>query len=395
VRSIPSVKDVARPELISRALEQISRHTPERSRDAEARLWAALELLPVELDWETALQTALQLRLQAFYDPDSQSVFLDRGLAPGARRRVLAHELVHALTDQHFALAARLSDASASEDARAALLSIAEGDADALVTTLWDAASPDADDAVPGAISDTFGDASSAPELLPEVVSRALAAAYVDGAAAVRRQLADGGWRAVDGLYREPPRSTHELLHGDPTPSAPLAAGELPAGLTQTYADVLGEQTWRTVLESWLPLDAAAQLASAWRGDRLSLVESSSQRALVWEVRSNVLHATESAAAARRGLRLPAPSHAARARDFACRAHRDHGALAAWRDGPSLFLTWLESKLEATPASTQCNTLLDWAAATTRRVPEALDPGPARLIGPTRPNPGGNGSAPR
>jgi hypothetical protein len=207
----------------------------------------------------------------------------------------------------------------------------------------------------------------------------------------VRRELADGGWPAIDALYRDPPDGTHALLHAAPSPSSALPAPELPAELKLTSTDVLGEQSWRTLLESWLPLDVAAELASAWSGDRLSSFEGAGERVLVWEIRSDVLHATEAARATRRGLRLPLAPESHAATDFACRTHRDTGALGQWGHGPSLFLVWLVTAA----ATTRCDTLLAWARAPAAPVSGGSDPGPRRLIGPSRPNPAGNAFAPR
>jgi hypothetical protein len=391
-RRVPKVDDVARAELVARALEQVRRHTSERSRDAEARLWTCLELLPPELDWDTALRTALEQHLDGFYDPDRQSVVIDRALTARARRRVLAHELVHALTDQHFALAAHLADDGDSADGRAALLSLAEGDAETLVGTLSEGGSEnDAPSSIDG-IDGSIAAPSVAVTELPEVVTRALAAAYLDGAAAVRRHLDAGGWSAVDALYRNPPSSTHELLHDQPSPKVSLASPTLPAELTATFTDTLGEQTWRTVLETWLPLDAAADIASAWRADRLTLLDGPDARALVWEIRADIPHAIEAIAAARSALRLtPSPGDTRRATDFACRAHRDGGALGQWRQGPSSFFAWLSSRSEPV----RCNTLRAWASGAPRPASTEDRPGSStpHRSPPTQPR--RNESAPR
>jgi hypothetical protein len=373
IRERPELDAVSRVELVERAWHWIETQSSVEQRAAEAELLVRLELLPADIAWEPALRAVLARRLKGFYDPSTRRIVIDRQLPPRERRRVLAHELVHALADQHHALGARLT-ASGSSDRRAALLTLAEGDAESLVGEL---ALPELDAAAEG----------DEPEL-PGVLARSLSAAYVDGVAAVQRVVERGGFAAVDKLYHQPLDGTHQLL----APSFPLAipgaVAALPGvtapepGWRLRHADVLGAQTWRTVLEEWLPPARAAELARGWDGDRLELFERSGQRLLVWQVRSQAELAAAVVQAVSHGLRLEPPEPAARtprATGLWCRAQRDGAVMGRWSQGRRLVIAALTDAAQ----TVQCESLAAWTIPAAPRQTRRRDPGPPRLIGPT------------
>lgn len=372
-RERPELDAVARVELVERAWHWIETQTSAEQRAIEAELLVRFELVPHGFAWEPALRDVLAHRLQAFYDPSTRRIVIDRQLPASERRRVLAHELVHALVDQHHALGARLA-APGSADLEAALLTLAEGDAEAVVARLE--------------LGATADDAQPEPEL-PGVLARSLSAAYVDGFAALQRVLERGGFAAVDTLYRQPLDGTHQLLAPnfplEIPPAVPALPGVTPPepGWTLRHADVLGAQTWRTVLEEWLPAARAAELARGWDGDRLERFEREGRRMLVWQVRSQVAVAAAVAQAVSHGLRLaPADERGARtprASELACRAQRDGAVMGRWIRGRSLVIAALTDAAQ----TVQCESLASWTIPATRRQTRPRDLGPPRLIGPT------------
>jgi len=250
----------------------------------------------------------------------------------------------------------------------------------------------------------------SEPEL-PGVLARSLSAAYVDGRGVVQRLLRRGGFAAVDALYRKPPAGTYQLLAAnfplmipdavpalpDLTPPNPTLLGPMPPGSTPSdpgwalrHSDVLGAQTWRTVLEEWLPPERADELARGWDGDRLGWFERAGQRLLVWEVRSDAEHAAPLARGVAHALGLATPERdsrtdarldrpTARATGFTCRAQRDGGVMGRWIHGRSLIL----AALSGAARSAQCDLLATWTIPALRRQKPGRDLGPPRLIGPT------------
>lgn len=384
-RERPPLDAVPRVELVERAWHWIETQTSAERRDTEAELLVRLELVPAEFAWEPALRALLARRLQAFYDPATRRIVIDRALPARDRWRVLAHELVHALVDQHHALGARLV-AAPSADRQAALLTLAEGDAEALVAQLRPPAAR-----APSAAGAAPLDLDAAPDgdrPLPGVLARSLSAAYADGRAALQRVLERGDFAEVDALYREPPAGTHQLLapgfpeRRPPPPS--LLPGATPPGPAWTlrHSDVLGAQAWRSVLEEWLPPERAAELAQAWDGDRLEAFERGGERLLMWQVRSRAELAGAVAKAVSHGLGLSEPAgrrRTARATGLSCRAQRDGGVMGRWVQGRSLVIAALTGAAQ----TVQCESLAAWTIPAAPRQTQRRDLGFPRLIGPS------------
>jgi len=356
----PALVALSARQLARRASEQVVRDVPEGVRRAQAQLLWRLQLVARDFELSSALEVALAGQLQAFYVGTPPTIFIDRALRGAQRKVALAHELVHALQDRQQALVRRLAYEPDAWDRQSALHALAEADALAVVERLGlsdTGASPATNEVVsPGAS-------------LPGVIARSLAAPYLDGRARVRELLAQGGFAAVDAELRDPPRSSHELLHGAAaSPSAVLAGFAAPGrGFRLVYSDVLGEQSLRCVLEEWAPRALAAELASGWAGDRVSTFGSTEDGALVWELafdRPERAAAVSSLLVAQ--LRLPrprrAPSGAAPlVAEWTCGAHGDSGVVAVDRRGARLVF----ASLSEIPVSGGCVPLQAWVRAAT------------------------------
>ena len=83
----------------------------------------------------------LGAQLAGFYDPDEDRMYLAADLGEAERLATLAHELVHALQDQHYQLGRRLKYREGASDQQAALHALAAGQnvrLDAVLhETLW------------------------------------------------------------------------------------------------------------------------------------------------------------------------------------------------------------------------------------------------------------------
>lgn len=269
---LPTLVELPAEELARRARQQFERDVPENVRSAQALLLQRLGLVPSNFDLAAALEVSLPGRLEAFYEGEPPTLYVAAALSPADRQRALAHELVHALQDRAHGLTRRLRYAPGAWDRQSALHALAEADALAVVERLGLGAS----ERLP----------SEEGPALPGVIERSLAAPYLDARARVGELLAQGGFPAVDRALAQPPASTHELLHPDQSAALPALA-EVPApssAYQAVYADVLGEQSLRGVLEEWAPAEEAAELASSWAADRVSVFGSDTDVAIVWEL---------------------------------------------------------------------------------------------------------------
>jgi hypothetical protein len=89
-----------------------------------------------------------------------------------------------------------------------------------------------------------------------------------------------GGWSAVNALWKNPPDSTEQLLHGDKRNDAPqrIAASTPPAGFTLVSSIQLGELGMRLLLKTASADDVAKTAAAGWDGDRVELFHKDGAR---------------------------------------------------------------------------------------------------------------------
>jgi hypothetical protein len=149
------------------------------------------------------------------------------------------------------------------------------------------------------------------------------------------------------------------------------------------YSDVLGEQTWRIVLEEWVPKQAAELTARGWVADRFESFEKGEATALVWKLHSADASSANSAwSAVLEGLEFAArqePGARVGEARFRCRAHRDSGVVAALGSHHQLWLLSLSGLGE----EATCPMMADWAEhLVSSREGGGSDPGPRRLTGP-------------
>lgn len=320
---LPALVELPAQELARRARQQFERDVPESVRSAQALLLHRLGLVPSNFDLAAALEVSLPGRLEAFYAGEPPTLYVDSSLSAADRQRALAHELVHALQDRVHGLIRRLRYEPDAWDRQSALHALAEADALAVVERLGFAASERSP--------------SEEGPALPGVIARSLAAPYLDARARVSELLAQGAFPAVDRALARSPASSHELLHPDPGAALP-ALGEFPApssAYQAVYADVLGEQSLRSVLEEWASAGEAAELAASWAADRVSVFASDSDVAVVWDL---ALQRQEAAAAIGRwfaSARQPAsaPRAVPPVAEWSCGADGDGASVGVLRQG--------------------------------------------------------------
>ncbi len=180
----------------------------------------------------------------------------------------LAHELTHALQDQHWPQGPALPVFS---DGMLAQRALREGDAMLSAATGL---------RLQGRVSEEGTDEA---KLLP-ALRRFL---YRDGHAFVVRTFAAGGWRAVDALY-DGPLSTKRILHPERAAEAPIevklgAPRALEqAGWSRVREAPMGELLIRQLARRVFPAERAGAIAGGWRGDTLRALSRDDELELVW-----------------------------------------------------------------------------------------------------------------
>lgn len=231
-------------------------------------------------------------QIAGFYDPETQAMVVvvdNEGAELTANDELtFAHEVVHALQDQHFDLMDVQGDIEAiADDEYLALKSLIEGDA-TVGQVMYLLEYPELLDAV----QDELGDYES-PSLdaAPLFYSETLLFPYDQGATFVAEIYGEGGWDAVDAMYASPPVSTEQVLHPekylddeepvDVTLASPAAA--LGEGWEILDENVMGEFLTDVFLRNGGARKGDARDASeGWGGDAYIVVGNADETAFTW-----------------------------------------------------------------------------------------------------------------
>jgi hypothetical protein len=262
------------------AIERLGRARLERFRrltSAQDDFQALAGLLPAAAATDVSASSASEQIGGAYDYRQNRIVLVDRVVQTRRELQlVLAHELTHALEDQHFALHIATSRGAAQgAQARRALF---EGTA-TFLASLYDGRY--LHNVLPVGLR-IAGQRSvfTAGGSTPFAIKADTIFDYVDGPLFVQslRRQASGSWRLVNRALRAPPGRTEQILHPATWPPArgtvnlKLGLGELlrpdlePAG-----GGVAGEEDALAVFTSGGPEQVAAAAAAGWRGGRFEL----------------------------------------------------------------------------------------------------------------------------
>jgi hypothetical protein len=330
-----------------------------RSRDLSAAL-AHIGLLTQPIDIAQVEEQAMTTQAGAYYDPAAKAFFLvmvpDNTLMLDT---MSAHELTHALQDQHFDLPRYLpSDAGLDDDAATARRFVAEGDATfvMLLYAMHGVLGDKISSAVMGALrkqitafaamditalkemtrsqAGAFGafgmmDAEikksiDAMDDIPPTVLVPMLDSYMKGALVALTAYEHGGWPDVDALYRDPPASTEQVLHPAtklyPTRERPHRVTLARTAEPELTGNVLGELQWQIYFSLWKS-PHAAEASEGWAGDRYRVTRGKDGRlvgriATIWDTAGDA-EQFASAYLASLGVRFPDAGTSAPAAGYA------------------------------------------------------------------------------
>ncbi len=292
--------------------------TPEEFRANEMAM-KAFGLLPRDFNLKEALAQVYSEEIAAFYDPKTKTMHLieepkkpESKKKPGLLERlfgkddafdkdenktVIAHELTHALADQHYDLDALQKAVKKDDDRSMALTALIEGEA---TLTMLGAGMDDWDGSetvkLPAENLDwtfkmlapflPFMGGGTSLRKAPPIISESMIFPYFKGAVFCAKLVNQGGWKSIDGAYRSLPQSTEQIIHPEKflaSPDRPMAIdlGALKPGAEwkELGRNVLGEMQMAILLRKH---DGAAA-AAGWDGDRYAVFEGPRNRlGLVW-----------------------------------------------------------------------------------------------------------------
>jgi hypothetical protein len=279
---------IGRDELPARIQAQMRKSMP-YSFDDYMLVLRSLQLVDGKNDkLMSQLLDLYQSQVLAFYDPLDHVYYSIRempkamdgsGLDPATMRdMVVIHELTHALQDQRFGAGAREATLTKDSDGELAFHSLLEGEATlVMMAYMLDKLGQPLDALIqnPSVLESLAGSADkNIDPNMPRYFVESLKFPYMEGLRLCIEGYRRGGWKELDKMDANPPRSTREVLHsgdyfarlergaqGKAFDDAALVAA--PGLLTVEH---LGEFHWRYLV--------GAKASAGWVDDRVQIAQS-------------------------------------------------------------------------------------------------------------------------
>ena len=306
VRQLPILRPVqsstqSRSEIERAVMKNLDEEvTPADMHAAEVTL-KKLGLAPPDFQYRALMIRLLTEQVAGYYEPKSRQFYLADWIDVDGQKPIMAHELTHALQDQHFNLRRFDHWPKGDSDAELATHALVEGDA-TMAMAMYVASNP----LRALTFLKSMGAMSIATEELdkaPRSVRESLLFPYQEGMSWTRALYKQGGWPEVSKAFAALPQSTEQILHPDK-----YFAREAPVQITvpdvtnllnsgskrsevrsqrsvagfqaattwkRLASDVNGEWGFYLILDEFLKSAAESRRAAAgWAGDRTSVYES-------------------------------------------------------------------------------------------------------------------------
>jgi hypothetical protein len=274
-----------REEIRDYVIRRMKEDKEPQKRYADQKALEKFGFVPKGFGVEAFLVELLTEQIAGLYDPKAQEFFIADWISPADQRVVMAHELTHALHDQHFKVDPWMDAAKPNDDAELARDAVLEGSATAaMVDYLLRGQARGIRDMGQLDASQFLGELDKSPELAkaPHYIRDELLFPYVAGTTFTQRFLrANSGWADFHKVFEKPPVSTQQILHPDlylkgavpKQVTLPDLARLMPPGWKELDQNVLGEFGLEELLKQFLGQQRAMRLAPAWAGDRYAIFE--------------------------------------------------------------------------------------------------------------------------
>ncbi len=271
----------SRAEIESMIVRNLDADTTPAEMHAAEMVLKAFGLAPQEFAYRAFLIKLLTEQVAGYYDPKVQQFYLADWIELEGQKPVMAHELTHALQDQHFNLKRFEKWPKGDSDAELAAHALIEGDA-TLAMTLYMAKNP----MVALAFIRSLGSQEIATEQFkqaPRALRESLLFPYEEGSAWATQVYKRGGWNMVSQAFNKLPQSSEQILHADK-----YFSYEAPQKITLPDFKILFGPSWKRIdydvngewgcyliLDEFLnDSNESKQAAAGWGGDRFALYET-------------------------------------------------------------------------------------------------------------------------
>jgi hypothetical protein len=271
----------SRAEIERMIVRNLDTDTTPAEMHASEMVLKAFGLAPQEFAYRAFLIKLLTEQVAGYYDPKAQQFYLADWIELEGQKPVMAHELTHALQDQHFDLKRFENWPKGDSDAELAAHALIEGDA-TLAMTLYMTKNP----MVALAFIRSLGSQEIATEQFkqaPRALRESLLFPYEEGSAWATQVYKRGGWNMVSQAFSKLPQSSEQILHADKYFSyeapqkvtLPDFKSLLGPSWKRIDYDVNGEWGYYLILDEFLNDSTdSKQAAAGWGGDRFALYET-------------------------------------------------------------------------------------------------------------------------
>ena len=267
--------------------------TPEEL-DANFKALLAFGLVRKDFKYREFLVKLLTEQIAGFYDPKKKEFHLSDWNPLELQKPVMAHELTHALQDQHFDLQRFDKWPKGDGDREMAIHALIEGDATALMIDYLMKPLGQSVTKIPKKMleqmnSETGGTGMEVINAAPNAIREGLTFPYLSGLGFAYDLLKVQGWEGVSKAYSNLPQSTEQILHPEK-----YLANELPKKIELTdVTDALGKGWKRLIfdvngefgnyllLAEYLDKTVARKAAEGWGGDQYAIYENASKTRIV------------------------------------------------------------------------------------------------------------------
>ena len=261
-----NVEPITDPEMDRRLRAYFNAYYPKRSYARRSEAWQTIGALPGDIGYLQALDNYQQGQVLGFYNSQNEElVYAGDVDLNRIEQFVLAHELTHAIDDQHFDLD-RLDDmvVACEDEPFQAALGIVEGSANHFATQVL----------IRFGVSETGSIPGGGPAgVVPPFITEYMAYPYTIGQRFADALSDANGPRAIDDALATFPTTTEQVMHPDKFPDEVGESVDV-ADFGPTFgpewrdldAMVVGELWLKVLLHLRLDDDAAAAAASGWGG---------------------------------------------------------------------------------------------------------------------------------
>lgn len=370
IRELPILHPVksgtqSRTEIERMVIRNLDEQTTPADSHATEQTMKKLGMAPPDFKYRAFLIKLLTEQVAGYFDAKQQEFFLADWIDLEGQKPVMAHELTHALQDQHFNLRRFEKWPKGDSDAELAAHALIEGDA-TLAMKLYMAKNP----LVAFAFLRSFGSSAMPSEQFkqaPRSLRESLVFPYEAGLDWASALYKKGGWKVVSEAFADLPQSSEQVMHPEKyfaheipiKLELPDVRSYLGSGWKRIDYDVSGEWNYYLLLDQFINSEAESKRAAAgWAGDRFSVYESTTGAVFIAQISvwdsENDAHEFFDAYSKRTVLRYPEakpagePGRAGERREWTT----DQGSVAMLLSGKRVTI------LEGIPVPTDVNRLL-------------------------------------